>query len=104
MRLPFCERCMQGRLAQPLTGTPAILFGQVSFEGNRLLLVERLEIPVLGVVLEAGERLRGRVHCHLTVAHRLLQVVEIFSFDSFVVCVVRRHVCASFSKSLFTLG
>jgi len=50
-----------------------------------------LEVAVLRIGFEAGQRLRNRVHRGLAVALRLLQIGEIAALDPLVVGVVCCH-------------
>ena len=82
---------MQGRLAQFLTGLLPILFGEVLFEGNRLLKVECFEVFVLGVVFKPCQRLCSRIHGWLAIALGLFQIGEILALDPFIFCMVFCH-------------
>jgi hypothetical protein len=71
---------------------------------NCLPGVERLEIAMVRIDLEAIQRLGGRINCRFAVASSFLQVDEISVLNPFVFWVVFCHCCLSRYKSLFTLG
>ena len=68
------QRGVQGRLAQLLPGPLPRLLGQMALEGNGLLKVERLKVPIPVVLLKPAQGLRGGVHGGLAVALGFFQI------------------------------
>ena len=79
---------MQRGFAEFLAGLFVDLFGQVLFEGNRLLMMKQLEIAVLVVFLKTRNGLRHPVNRLLALTHSFFQKRKVLVLDSFVIGVV----------------
>jgi hypothetical protein len=60
-------------------------------ERYRLLKVERLEIPMPGVLFKSTQGLCGGIHCLLAAELGFFQIAEVFALDPFIFWVVFRH-------------
>src|SRR5262245_32284088 len=95
---------MAGCVGQTLAIALVRLRRQLPLEGDRLLYVERLEIPILRVGFKPSDRVVEPVNRLLALSVGLLQEHTIQAFDAFVVWVVLLHLTAPLAKSLFTDG
>jgi len=82
---------MQGGLAQLLPGLLPLLLGKLPFEGDGLLKMKGLEIPKLGIYLEAVQRLCGRIDRRLAVTFGFFKKSEVRALDPFIGWIVLFH-------------
>src|SRR5262249_47314006 len=101
--LKGCQGGVERRLAQRLTAAVASLVGKIALEGFGLLDMERSEILVPGVCLEAGNRLCHRIDALLAVALSLGEIGEVLAL-SLVCSVVASHGLSPSVESQFTLS
>ena len=71
----------------PLT----LLFSQVVFKRNRLLIVKRLEFTALGMLFKPRQRLGHRIDSRFALPPGFFKIGEVSALDSFVIGTVRFH-------------